>query len=149
MSPAENAEVQGVRVNAKLVIPANEVEFRASRSSGPGGQHVNTSSTRVELTWNLVRSTALTDDQRARAIAKLASKLDSDGTLRIVVSDTRSQKQNRAIAEERLAATVHHGLLVRKPRKKTKPGKDAVERRIASKKKQGAKKKTRRFSGDE
>ena len=71
------------------------------------------------------------------------------GTLRIVVSDTRSQRQNRAIAEERLAAVVHHGLLVRKVRKKTKPGRAAVERRIASKKKQGAKKKTRRFTGDD
>lgn len=142
-------ETQGIRVNSKVIIPANEVEFRASRSSGPGGQHVNTSSTRVELTWNVVRSAALTDEERARIIAKLASKLDGDGTLRVVVSDTRSQKQNRMIAEERLAASVHHGLLVRKPRKKTKPGRAAVERRIASKKKQGAKKKTRKFAGDE
>ena len=83
------------------------------------------------------------------AAGKLQSKIDGYGTLRIVVSDTRSQKQNRAIAEERLAATVHHGLLVRKPRKKTKPGRAAVGRRLSSKKKQGAKKKTRRFSGDE
>ena len=142
-------EVQGLRVSAAVTIPASEIEFRASRSSGPGGQHVNTSSTRVELTWNVVRSAALTDDQRARILLKLQSKIDGDGTLRIVVSDTRSQKQNRAIAEERLAATVHHGLLVRKPRKKTKPGRAAVERRISSKKKQGAKKTTRRFSGDE
>jgi len=142
-------EVQGLRVSAAVTIPASEIEFRASRSSGPGGQHVNTSSTRVELTWNVVRSAALTDDQRVRILLKLQSKIDGDGTLRIVVSDTRSQKQNRAIAEERLAATVHHGLLVRKPRKKTKPGRAAVERRISSKKKQGAKKKTRRFSGDE
>jgi ribosome-associated protein len=114
-------EVQGLRVSAAVTIPASEIEFRASRSSGPGGQHVNTSSTRVELTWNVVRSAALTDDQRARILLKLQSKIDGDGTLRIVVSDTRSQKQNRAIAEERLAATVHHGLLVRKPRKKNKP----------------------------
>ncbi len=142
-------EVQGLRVSAAVTIPASEIEFRASRSSGPGGQHVNTSSTRVELTWNVVRSAALTDDQRARILLKLQSKIDGDGTLRIVVSDTRSQKQNRAIAEERLAATVHHGLLVRKPRKKTKPGRAAVERRISSKKKQGAKKTPRRFSGDE
>jgi ribosome-associated protein len=142
-------ESTGIRVNPTVVIPSSEVEFRASRSGGPGGQHVNTSSTRVELTWNVVRSAALSDDERARIIAKLASKLDGDGTLRIVVSDTRSQKQNRAIAEERLAASVHHGLLVRKARKKTKPGRAAVERRIASKKKQGAKKKTRKFSGDE
>ncbi|NBW65776.1 aminoacyl-tRNA hydrolase, partial [bacterium] len=119
-------EVQGLRVSAAVTIPASEIEFRASRSSGPGGQHVNTSSTRVELTWNVVRSAALTDDQRARILLKLQSKIDGDGTLRIVVSDTRSQKQNRAIAEERLAATVHHGLLVRKPRKKTKPGRAAV-----------------------
>ena len=142
-------EVQGLRVSAAVTIPASEIEFRASRSSGPGGQHVNTSSTRVELTWNVVRSAALTDDQRARILLKLQSKIDGYGTLRIVVSDTRSQKQNRAIAEERLAATVHHGLLVRKPRKKTKPGRAAVERRISSKKKQGAKTTTRRFSGDE
>ena len=144
-----DSDVPGVRVSATVTIPAGEIEFRASRSGGPGGQHVNTSSTRVELTWNAARSTALTGEQRALLLATLHAKLDTDGSLRVVVSDTRSQKQNRAIAEERLAAMVHHGLLVRKARKKTKPGRAAVERRIASKKKQGAKKKTRRFSGDE
>ena len=100
-----DSDVPGVRVSATVTIPAGEIEFRASRSGGPGGQHVNTSSTRVELTWNAARSTALTGEQRALLLATLHAKLDTDGSLRVVVSDTRSQKQNRAIAEERLAAT--------------------------------------------
>lgn len=149
MATPDDSATPGLRVNARVVIPAAEIQFRASRSSGPGGQHVNTSSTRVELTWNVVRSTALTDDERARVIAKLGPRLEADGTLRVTVSDTRSQRQNRMIAEERLAAHVHHGLLVRKARKKTKPSRSAVEKRITSKKKQGLKKKSRRIGADD
>src|SRR5213593_1807264 len=93
-------------VGNSLRIPRSELTFRATRAGGPGGQHVNTSSTRVELLWNVLRSTALTDEQRARLSEKLASRLDAQGNVRVVASAFRSQLRNRTDAEERLAALV-------------------------------------------
>lgn len=123
--------------------------MRATRAGGPGGQHVNTSSTRVEITWNVRTSSALTDAQRTRALQALASRLDSDGVLRVVASDTRSQLQNRDLAEERLAALVRRALVVPRVRKKTRPTRASVERRLDSKKRSGEKKRERRDRGDD
>ncbi len=123
--------------------------MRATRAGGPGGQHVNTSSTRVEITWNVRASVALTTAQRARALLALASRLDSDGVLRVVASDTRSQLQNRALAEERLAALVRQALVVPRPRKKTRPTRASVERRLDAKKRSGARKRDRRAGSDD
>ena len=142
--PPLPAEEGGIVVNERLTIPRHELDFRASRAGGPGGQHVNTSSTRIELTWNLERSQALDDATRARLREKLASKLDGEGTVRVVASEMRSQSQNRTRAEERFAELLRKALVVPKPRKKTKPSRGAIERRLESKKKNSERKRQRR-----
>lgn len=139
---------QGLSVQPGVVIPHNELEVRATRAGGPGGQHVNTSSTRVELLWTLGTSRAVTDEQRARIAAKLAARLDADGSVRVVASDTRSQRQNRALAEERLVALVARALVVPKARRRTKPTRAAVQRRLEDKRHRGEKKRRRRDSDD-
>jgi ribosome-associated protein len=137
-----------VVVNERVSVPRHELEFRASRAGGPGGQHVNTSSTRIELTWNVERTTALSDDEKARVKEKLAAKLDGEGTLRVVASEMRSQGQNRARAEERFAELVRRALLVPKARRRTKPSRGAVEERLREKKKKSDRKKDRRGGWD-
>jgi len=121
-------------VTPELSIPRAELQYRASRAGGPGGQHVNTSSTRIELLWDLRNSLAVTDEQRARLRLKLAARLDSDGMVRVVASDRRSQGQNRAAADERLAALVKHALHIPKKRRPTKPTRAAKEKRLSEKK---------------
>ncbi|MDP1890718.1 MAG: alternative ribosome rescue aminoacyl-tRNA hydrolase ArfB [Gemmatimonadaceae bacterium] len=138
-----------LKINASVAIPRAELGVRATRAGGPGGQHVNTSSTRVELTWNVAASTALSEVAKGRVLLALASRLDSDGTLRVVASDTRSQRQNRELAEERLAALVRRALVVPRVRKKTRPTRASVERRLTAKKRSGDKKRDRRFQGDD
>src|SRR4051794_9821529 len=103
-----------LNVTPALSIPRSELQYRATRSSGPGGQHVNTSSTRIELLWDLNGSRAVSDDERARLREKLAPRLDSDGMVRVVASDHRSQAQNRDAADLRLASLVRHALHVPK-----------------------------------
>jgi len=125
-------------------IPRTELVYRASRAGGAGGQHVNTSSTRIELLWNVRTTSALDPDARARVETKLASRLDSDGWLRIVSSARRSQGQNREAAEARLIAVVAEALKVRKKRKATKPSYGAKQSRLAEKKKRGDTKRQRR-----
>ena len=127
-----------------LAIPRSELVARATRAGGPGGQHVNTSSTRIELLWNPSRSRALDDRTRARLLEKLASRLDAEGNIRVVAADRRSQLQNRQSAESRLAELVRKALVVPKPRKKTKPTRASKERRLDEKKRRGERKKGRR-----
>lgn len=131
-------------VSASVAIPRHELEVRASRAGGAGGQHVNTSSTRVAVEWNVARSRAITDDQRARLLAALASRLTTDGTLRVVASERRSQAQNRDAAEERLAGVVRRALVVPKKRRPTRPTRASVERRLESKHRRGRRKRDRR-----
>jgi ribosome-associated protein len=131
-------------VNAELAIPRHELVFRASRSGGPGGQHVNTSSTRIELLWNVESARSLGDDTRARLRAKLGGRIDAQGNLRIVASAYRSQARNRDDAEQRLVALVRQALVVPKARKRTRPSRAAKEKRLESKKKQSSKKRDRR-----
>ncbi|HEX7939260.1 MAG TPA: alternative ribosome rescue aminoacyl-tRNA hydrolase ArfB [Gemmatimonadaceae bacterium] len=133
-----------VFVSEELRIPRDELSFRASKSGGPGGQHVNTSSTRIELLWSVRNSRALTDDQRARLTAKLGTRLDGDGGLRIVASEHRSQARNRDEAEERLAKLVRRALVVPRVRRTTRPTRSGIEKRLESKKREGAKKRARR-----
>ena len=125
-------------------IPRGELVYRASRAGGAGGQHVNTSSTRIELLWNLRTTSALDAEARARVESKLASRLDGEGWIRVVSSARRSQGQNREAAEERLAALVRAALVVPKRRKPTKPSRGAKEARLAEKKKRGDTKRQRR-----
>ena len=126
-----------------LAIPRSELTARATRAGGPGGQHVNTSSTRIELLWNPTRSHALDGALRSRLIEQLASRLDGAGNIRVVSAEHRSQLQNRQAAEARLAELVRKALVVPKPRKKTKPTKASKERRLEAKKQRGEKKKRR------
>jgi len=130
-------------VNESLSIPRNELDVRVSRSSGAGGQHVNKTSSRVEIFWNVARSRALTEEQRARLQSRLASRLTGEGSLRVVASDMRSQSRNRDLAEERLAELVGRALLVPKKRRKTKPTRASKEARLESKKLRSRKKKMR------
>src|SRR6266550_2553999 len=108
-------------VNGRLAIPRTEVEYRATRAGGPGGQHVNTSSTRIELLWDLPHSIVVSEDQRERLKSKLSARLTADGRVRVVASEHRSQRQNRSAAETRLAELVRQALVVPKKRKPTKP----------------------------
>jgi ribosome-associated protein len=128
------SETGALVVNRLLSIPRAELTARATRSGGPGGQHVNTSSTRVELLWNVWESPTLFDDQRALLMNALRTRLSASGELRVVASDTRSQLRNRALAEKRLAEIVRRALVIKKARKKTRPTRSAVERRLAEKK---------------
>lgn len=134
----------GLEVRPGMTILPDELETRATKSGGPGGQHVNTSSTRVELVWMLSRSRVVDDAMRARIRLRLASRIDADGNLRVVASDTRSQRQNRALAESRLLALVRRALAVPKVRKKTKPTRAGIERRLDAKHRRSARKRDRR-----
>lgn len=136
-------------VNERITIPRGELVFRASRAGGPGGQHVNTSSTRVELLWDFSRSAAIDGETRARLLEKLAARLDSDGMLRVVASSARSQLQNREAAEAKLAELIRQALVVRKPRRKTRVPRRAVEERLKEKKLRSSRKSDRRKGGFE
>jgi ribosome-associated protein len=138
----------GLRVNDSVVIPRDELSTRASRAGGAGGQHVNTSSTRIELLWNVGTTRALSEEQRERVLQKLSSRLDSEQTVRVVASDRRSQRQNRESAEARLADLVRAALVVPKKRRATKPSRAAKQARLDSKKRLSNKKRERRWNGD-
>lgn len=133
-----------LEVNSALAIPRQEIEARASRAGGAGGQHVNTSSTRVELAWNIETSRALSDAQRERLRVALRPRLTADGTLRVVASERRSQAQNREAAEARLAVIVRRALVVPRTRRATKPTRASVERRLDEKKRRAERKRRRR-----
>lgn len=126
-----------VLVNDDLAIARDELTYRATRSGGPGGQHVNTSSTRVELRWSVRDSPSLNETQRGRLEEKLAPRLDRDGRIRLVSSGTRSQLQNREEVTERFRQVVAKALELPKPRKRTRAPRAARERRIADKKRRG------------
>jgi len=135
-------------VSPEVTIPRSELEYRATRAGGAGGQHVNTSSTRIELLWDLPHSTAITDEQRERLHGKLAARLDADGRVRIVASDRRSQSQNRQAADSRLATIVRAALVIPKKRRPTKPTRASKEKRLAEKKRRGERKRERRDLDD-
>ncbi len=131
-------------VSKRITVPDDEISFRATRSGGPGGQHVNRRATRVEASWNVRLSTALTDEERERILKKLASRIDNDGVLRVVADDERSQYRNKELAKQRLRDLVARALRVPKRRKKTRPPKSAVEKRLESKSRRGQVKKLRK-----
>jgi ribosome-associated protein len=131
-------------VTPELSIPRSELEYRASRSGGPGGQHVNTSSTRIEVWWDVAGSAALDEAQRERLLSRLATRLDGAGRLRLVSGATRSQLKNRAEVTERLAEVVARALHVPRPRKKTKPSRAARAARLEAKRRRSSLKESRR-----
>lgn len=139
----DGADANGIPVSGTLVIPRSELDFRTSRSSGAGGQHVNKTSSRVEISWNILRSSALDDEQRNRLIERLESRISQEGAIRVVASDTRSQLRNRETAERRLGETIAKALTVQKKRKPTQRPRAANQARLTEKKKHSDKKRER------
>jgi ribosome-associated protein len=130
-------------VNDSLAIPRSELATKATRSSGAGGQHVNKTASRIEIMWNIKNSRALSEEQRQLLADRLASRLSAEGSIRVVASEMRSQRQNRDRAEMRLADIIRRALTIRKKRKPTRRPRRADEARLASKKLHSKKKRDR------
>ena len=133
-----------VVVSEQLAIPASELRFRFSRSSGPGGQHVNRSETRVELLFDVTHSPSLTEEQRARILQRLDGYIDGEGELHVVSSATRSQLDNRADATRRFRALLAAALRRRKHRVPTQPGAASRAARLEGKRTRAQVKQARR-----
>ncbi|MGK5738806.1 alternative ribosome rescue aminoacyl-tRNA hydrolase ArfB [Micromonospora sp. URMC 103] len=137
-----------LRVTDRWAVPAAELRERFSRSSGPGGQGVNTADTRVELSFDLAGSSSVPESLRARALDRLANRL-VDGVLTITASEHRAQLANREAARERLAALLREAVAPPPPpRRPTRPSRGAKERRLAEKKRQSQRKRERRVDGE-
>ncbi|MET4636803.1 alternative ribosome rescue aminoacyl-tRNA hydrolase ArfB [Mycetocola sp. 2940] len=133
-----------LEVSPALTVPASELGWRFSRSSGPGGQHVNTSDSRVELSWSVAESQVLSEDQRQLLVDRLARRLVA-GVLTVTASEERSQLRNREIALRKLAAIVAAGLAPEGPRRRpTKPSRGSQRRRLAAKEQRSQTKQQRR-----
>ena len=142
--PAGDDAAGDLAVTGSVVVPTGALSWRFSRSSGPGGQGVNTADSRVELSVEPLELPGLTDPQRARLAARLGSRL-VDGVLTIAASEHRQQLRNRQAARERLAAVLRAALAPPPPsRRRTKPTRGSQERRIEAKKQRGQLKKQRR-----
>jgi len=133
---------ESIRVTRTVVLPLGEVDFRTSRSSGPGGQHAQKTETRVEALFDVERSEALTDAQKRRVVARAGS------TLRAVAQDERSQSRNRELALERLVAQLREALRVPRRRRPTKPSRESVERRLEEKRRRSQLKRSRSSRDD-
>lgn len=120
-----------------------ELQFKAMRSSGPGGQHANKVSSKVEVTFDVLNSLGLTDKETARLHLKLKSKLSKNGLLLLQCDESRSQHKNKAIVTERLFKWIETALIVPKKRKASKPSRSSIEKRLKSKKKAALKKANR------
>ncbi|GAA2043582.1 alternative ribosome rescue aminoacyl-tRNA hydrolase ArfB [Agromyces tropicus] len=138
----------GLRVDARLTIPESELSWRFSRSSGPGGQGVNTADSRAELVWSVEDSAVLSEAQRDRLLDRLGGRM-VDGALTITASEHRSQLRNRDAARARLAALVADALRPPSPpRRPTRPTRGAEERRLQAKKRRTDVKRLRRPPAD-
>jgi ribosome-associated protein len=126
------------------ILLITELNFKAVRSSGPGGQHVNKTSSKVEAHFNLTNTNALSMAEIARLSEKLKTRISSEGTLVLACGESRSQHRNKAIVIERMLHLIAESLKVRKKRKKTKPSRAAVEKRLRSKKNKALKKTNRK-----
>ena len=135
-------------VTSRVSIPLAEISFIAARSGGPGGQHVNTTSSKVTLLFNLDASPSLTDADKDRIRQALAGRIGKDGVLHVVSQTSRSQFANKEIALERFAALLREALTPRPPRRKTRATLASKLRRLDDKKRQGARKRQRRALGD-
>jgi ribosome-associated protein len=124
-------------------VPLREIELRASRSSGPGGQHANVTASRIEAIFDVAASAALTDEQKRRVIARAGPRVVA------VAQDERSQVRNRELALERLRRRLMAALTVRRPRRATQPTDAAVQRRLDAKRRQAERKRSRREPGVE
>lgn len=138
-----------LEVGPQLVIPASELQWKFSRSSGPGGQHVNTSDSRVQLTWDAAESSVLTDEQRARLLQRLARRTVG-GAVTVTVSQERSQLRNRETALDMLRELVSAALAPpAASRRPTRPTQGSGRRRLAAKQQRSATKQQRRRPTDE
>ena len=135
-------EQESIRVTRSVVLPSSEIELRVSRSSGPGGQHAQKSSTRVEAVFDVEASSALTDVQKRRVV------LRAGAVLRAVAQDERSQLRNRELATERLVEKLRAALAVPRKRVATKPSAAARERRLEKKRRRSRTKALRRPPAD-
>ena len=137
-----------LRLRGSLVVPESELSWRFSRSSGPGGQSVNTTDSRAELSFDVARTSALGPVLKARALERLGDRL-VDGVITVAASEHRSQLQNRRAAEERLTELLVAAVAA-PPRKRraTRPSKGAVQRRLDEKKRRGQTKRLRRDLGE-
>ena len=136
-------EAQSIRVTRSVSIPASEIRLRASRSSGPGGQHANTAETRVEALFDVDASESLTERPKQRVRTKVGA------VVRAVAQDERSQARNRDLAVERLVAKLRDALRVERRRVATRPTKASVERRLKAKRRRSAVKRARGAPADE
>lgn len=139
----------GIMVPGGVFIPATELQLSAISGGGPGGQHVNRSATRVAVQWNVRTSRALREDQRERVLLKLASRLDGDGSIRIVAGEYRSQQQNRRAAFDRLQQLIARALVVPRTRRATKPTYGSVQERLSTKRQRSQTKQQRRRPSDD
>ena len=138
----------GLRINRSVTIPAEELDWRFTASGGPGGQHANRSATRAEVTWNVRTSRALGPRQRERLIFRLGSRLNADGTLRVVSDRRRSQLRNREAALTRLAEIVRSALEPEARRIQTQPTEASRRRRLEAKRRRAGLKRLRRAQFD-
>ncbi len=132
-----------LRIADDLFLPRTELGYRASRSGGPGGQHANTSSTRVELVWDVAGSPTLTGAQRERILDRLGNRISSEGVLQLAEGGSRSQHQNKEEVTERLVSLLKEALHVPRPRRKTRPSRASRERRRRAKKRRSEVKRLR------
>jgi ribosome-associated protein len=132
-----------IRVTPEVAIPVAELEFRASRASGPGGQGVNTTDSRVELRFDLAASPSLPPEAKERALRRLGPRLDSGGVLRVVAQAQRSQLANRRAAMDRFAELLAAALHTPRPRRPTRPTRAAAARRVDTKRRRSATKRLR------
>jgi ribosome-associated protein len=128
-----------LRITRSVAIPLAEIELRASRSSGPGGQHANVTASRIEAVFDVMASESLTDEQKARIRGRCGPRVTA------VAQDARAQARNRELALQRLAARLESALHVPRTRRPTKPSRAAKARRLDAKRRQSAKKAQRRL----
>jgi ribosome-associated protein len=128
-------EADSLQINRTTIIPLSELRFRFSRSSGPGGQHVQKTSTRVELLFDVANSPSLTDKQRSQVLERLSGYVDSAGVLHLFSQSARSQSRNRQEVVERFQALLRHALKRRKRRIATRPSAASRQRRLEKKRK--------------
>ncbi len=144
---ADHGMPEGLEINNGLAIPWDELRYRFSRSSGPGGQNVNRTATRVELLFDVQHSASLDEVQRARLLDRLRHLMDSQGVLHLYSHSTPSQLRNRQEVTARFATLLRQGLRVQRSRVATRPTAAARQRRLAHKRARGTTKQLRRRVG--